>query len=205
MTAPTDPLRNTRDVYERRAREFDRERTKTLFERPWLERFCASLNAGARILDLGCGSGEPIARYLIAKGFAVTGVDFSEALLALARERFPGQRWIHCDLRELALNARYDAIIAWHSLFHLTPVQQRLALPRIVSHLEDGGRLMATLAPEAGETTGWAGGEEIYHGGLAASEYRALLEGCGLNIDAFAISDPECGGASVVLATKNTA
>jgi SAM-dependent methyltransferase len=44
--------------------------------------------AGERILDAGCGTGRNIAR-LLAGGARVTGMDFSEGMLRVARERFP--------------------------------------------------------------------------------------------------------------------
>jgi cyclopropane fatty-acyl-phospholipid synthase-like methyltransferase len=49
--------------------------------------------ARARDLDLGCGAGEPIARYLIDAGCRVTGVDASSAMVALCSERFLGMDW----------------------------------------------------------------------------------------------------------------
>src|SRR5260370_34179143 len=60
-------------LYERHAREFERDRAHgALFERPWLERFTAGLSPGAAVLDVGGGSGEPIARHLFQGGFALT-------------------------------------------------------------------------------------------------------------------------------------
>ena len=60
-------------LYDRHARAFDQERGRTLFERPWLDRFLTLLPPGGTILDIGCGMGEPIARYLIEQGYAATG------------------------------------------------------------------------------------------------------------------------------------
>ena len=56
------------DLYSRRAADFDADRTKTLFERPWLDAFLAPVPSGGDVLDLGCGSGEPIGRYMIEQG-----------------------------------------------------------------------------------------------------------------------------------------
>ena len=75
-------------LYERHARAFDGIRSKHLFEKPWLDRFVAILPRGASVLDVGCGAGEPMAAELIGRGLAVTGVDSSETLIGLCRERF---------------------------------------------------------------------------------------------------------------------
>ena len=67
--------KNTRDVYERNARLFDSERSKRLEEKGWLDRFSDLLPKRAKVLDIGCGAGEPIAQYLISQGFEVEGID----------------------------------------------------------------------------------------------------------------------------------
>ena len=46
------------DLYSRRATDFDIDRTKTLFEKVWLDAFLSHVPPGSSILDLGCGSGE---------------------------------------------------------------------------------------------------------------------------------------------------
>lgn len=70
-----DEADRTIGLYERHARAFDLGRGRSLIERPWLERFLALVPRGGSVLDLGCGSGEPIARHLMAAGY--TGVDSS--------------------------------------------------------------------------------------------------------------------------------
>lgn len=208
MSGPED-LRalhpHTQQTYARNAAAFDAERTKTLFERPWLERFCASLPARARVLDLGCGSGEPIAAYLIAQGLEITGVDFAEPMLAMARERFPQATWLLGDLRTLSLSQQFDGLIAWHSLFHLTQAEQRELLPKLPGLLAPGGVLLATVGCEAGEVVGYIAGEPVYHAVLAAQEYFSLLESAGMQIAAFTPHDPACGAATVLLARRNEA
>ncbi|MEQ8934882.1 MAG: methyltransferase domain-containing protein, partial [Amphiplicatus sp.] len=79
------------DLYERHARAWDEDRrcARPEGERRWIERFSAVAGAGASVLDLGCGSGEPIARELVASSHKVTGVDGSASLIALCKERFP--------------------------------------------------------------------------------------------------------------------
>lgn len=78
------------DLYERNARNYVVDRRSAGWdESAWLDRFIALLPEEAAILDIGCGCGEPIARYFIDRNFTVEGVDASPSLVSLCRERFP--------------------------------------------------------------------------------------------------------------------
>ena len=101
--------------YERHAHRFERERGKSLIERPYLDAVTSRLQPGAGVLDIGCGAGDPIARHFIEHGYDVTGVDGAPAMIALCRKRFPDATWTEMDMRTLSLGRRYDAIIAWDS------------------------------------------------------------------------------------------
>ncbi len=152
---------------------------------------------------MGCGAGEPIARYFIEQGHQITGIDFAEPAIELARQRFPGHGWQVGDMRALDLPQRFDGIVAWHSFFHLSPDDQPPVLKRFSVHLKAGGSLMITVGPEAGEVIGHVSGENVYHASLAPQEYTTLLGKLGLNIEAFVRRDPECDFASVLLARKS--
>ncbi|MFP3921822.1 MAG: class I SAM-dependent methyltransferase [Dichotomicrobium sp.] len=197
-----DIAAHTRDIYERNAARFDAERVKSLIERKWLARFCALLPAGGSVLDVGCGTGDPIARDFIERGYGVTGVDFSEAMLAVARARCPDARWLCADMRRLALGETFDGIVGWHSFFHLTPDEQASTLTKLAAHLAPGGALMLTVGPEAGEVTGHVGDEVVYHASLSRRDYELGLAALGLRIVEFTVSDDDCGGATVLLARK---
>jgi len=192
----------TVDVYERNAARFDSDRTKVLIEKTWLDRFAALVPPGGKILDAGCGGGDPIARYLSSLGHRVTGVDAAQAMIDLAHERCPDGDWRQADLRHLDLDETFDGVIGWDSFFHLTPQEQRTTLVRLASHLEPGGALMLTVGPEAGEVAGCVGDEPVYHSSLSLTEYKAVLEGLGLRIVAFVRQDPNCGFHTVLLARK---
>jgi SAM-dependent methyltransferase len=78
-------------------------------ERGYVDRLIALAVPGSRILDLGCGTGVPIARYLIDHGFRVTGVDSSAAMLALAKRHCPGAELILMDMTELELDGPFGS------------------------------------------------------------------------------------------------
>jgi ubiquinone/menaquinone biosynthesis C-methylase UbiE len=109
-------------VYERQAVQFDAERDKSGMEFGWLERFAADLRPGASILDAGCGTGEPVSRWFIDRGYALTGVDYANAMIAIAANRFPDARWQVADMRTLDLGKVFDAVLSWHGFYHLAPL-----------------------------------------------------------------------------------
>lgn len=187
-------------LYEENAAAWDRLRGRELFERPWIDRFIGELPPGGTILDLGCGSGEPIGRHLIEQGFAVTGVDSSPSLIAICRERFPAAEWGVADMRTLDLDRRFDGLIAWHSFFHLSPDDQRPMFARFAAHLKPGGTLIFTSGHGAGVRVGEWQGEPLYHASLDPAEYEALLAGSGFALLDRRLRDPECGEATIWLA-----
>jgi len=187
--------------YEKHAGNFDRERGRNLMERGHLATAIEGLGPGARVLDLGCGAGQPIAAHLVSLGFRVTGVDVAEAMIGLCRERFPGHEWIAADMRRLDLGMAFGAVIAWDSFFHLSREDQRAAIPTFARHLDPGGGLLFTSGPADGEAIGAVDGRPVYHASLAPAAYAALLEASGLNLRAFVAEDPACG-RSVWLAQR---
>jgi SAM-dependent methyltransferase len=189
------------DLYERHAHDYVADRQNVRWnESAWLDRFSALLAQGATILDIGCGSGEPIAKYLIDRGFAVDGVDTSPTLIALCRERFPQQSWHVADMRTLGLEGTFDGLLAWDSFFHLSHDDQRRMFPIFRRHGSPGAALMFTAGPRHGEVIGSYRGEPLYHASLAPQEYRTLLESHGYRVVAHIVEDPNCGGHTVWLA-----
>ncbi|HVL72448.1 MAG TPA: methyltransferase domain-containing protein [Beijerinckiaceae bacterium] len=187
-------------LYERHARAFDEARGRSLFERGCLDDFAALVRPGGRVLDLGCGSGEPIAGDLIRRGFRLTGIDTSPTLIGLCRERFPGEEWRVADMRGLALGRTFDGLLAWDSFFHLAADDQRAIFSVFRAHAAPGAPLLFTTGPAAGEAIGAFQGEPLYHASLAPNEYRSLLAGHGFEVVRHVAEDPECGGHTVWLA-----
>jgi SAM-dependent methyltransferase len=187
-------------LYHRHAADWDRDRGRDLFEKPWLDRFLALLPQSASVLDIGCGAGEPIARYLIEKGCRVAGIDLSPALIGMCRDRFPDQEWFDADMRTLSLDRRFDGILAWDSFFHLSPEDQRPMFPIFHRHARPRAALMFTSGPSHSEAIGTYKGEPLYHGSLDGAEYRSLLHESGFEVVSHVAEDPACGHHTVWLA-----
>lgn len=112
-----------------------------------------SLSAGARVLDLGCGTGLPTARQLTDAGLKVVGVDISTGMLALARQRVPEAEFHHADVADLRPGGpldlgRFQAVTAFFSLLMLPRAEIPYAL-RTVRHLLEPGGLFALSMVEA--------------------------------------------------------
>lgn len=191
------------DLYERHAREYDRDRGRSLQEREWLDRFLAHVPAGGTVLDVGCGMGEPIARYLIDRGIAVVGVDSSPSMIERCRERFPKSEWLVADMRALELGRRFDGILSWDSFFHLGHDDQREMISRIAAHARRGAAWMFTSGPAEGESIGSYCEEPLYHASLGTQEYVRLLVTNGFVVRAHVAEDARCGGHTVWLATHD--
>ena len=108
------------------------------------------LNAGARVLDVCCGSGAsaiPAAEVVGPSGF-VLGVDLAENLLALARAKAKGRSLANVefrigDLLDLQLSpAEFDAVVCVFGIFFVPDM--RTALAELWRHVCPGGQLAIT-------------------------------------------------------------
>lgn len=187
-------------LYRRHARAWAEDRGTTLIEGAWLDRFLALLPAGAPVLDIGCGSAEPIGRYLIEKGHPVTGADSSPELIGICGGRFPRGDWRVADMRTLSLGRAFDGLLAWDSFFHLCHPDQRRTFPVFREHAAPRAALMFTSGPAHGVAMGTYRGEPLYHASLDGAEYRALLDANGFDVVSHAVEDPACGHHTIWLA-----
>jgi 2-polyprenyl-3-methyl-5-hydroxy-6-metoxy-1,4-benzoquinol methylase len=100
---------------------------------------------GMRLLDVGCGTGHQL-RNLNDAGFAVTGVDGSEDMLAHARELNPGAELRQANVDALPFpDASFDVVICLEVLRYLPDPQPCLSEIRRV--LRPGGKALVTATP----------------------------------------------------------
>ena len=109
--------------------------------------------SGAKVLDLGCGTGLELQFYFDENPTAkVTGIDLSAAMLGALKEKFPGKelQLVQGSYFEADLGDGYDAAVSVESLHHFTQEQKTGLYAKLHAALKDGGYFVLTdyFAPD---------------------------------------------------------
>jgi ubiquinone/menaquinone biosynthesis C-methylase UbiE len=119
-----------------------------------LHEFASLLPKNARIIDVGCGAGVPVAKYLVESGFEVVGIDFSEKMLRLARKNVPRASFIRKDMTQLDFaDNSFDGLTAFYSVIHV-PREKHSQLFRDFNRiLKPNGIVLVTMGSDEWEAT----------------------------------------------------
>lgn len=112
--------------------------------------------ARSSILDLCCGTGR-LAALLGKRGFKVTGIDNSRAMLALARRNAPAARFIRADAQTFKVSPVYQAVIStFDSLNHIMSLKELTEVfRRVHAALVEDGVFVFDLHSEQGFRRHW--------------------------------------------------
>jgi len=169
--------------YDRIAVWFERTRDPAV-GLPDLDALARALPPSARVLDVGCGHGIPVSRWLVERGCRVTGLDSSPAMISRYGANVPDADARCGDVRVASFEpGSFDAVVAWGVLFHLSPADQEATIRRVATWLAPSGRFLFTSGDAAGETTGTMDGVTFRYVSLGALAYRRALESAGLVFD----------------------
>jgi 2-polyprenyl-3-methyl-5-hydroxy-6-metoxy-1,4-benzoquinol methylase len=178
-----------RNAYNKIVEKFSAVRTQFHGrEAEYLALLLEDLPQGATVLDLGCGTGIPMAQAVIAAGYTVVGVDQAEKLLDLAKATFPTQVWLLASMESYGFDHQYHGVIIWDSLFHLERSSHEPILRQAIAGLPMGGRLMLTIGgSEHPAFTDVMFGETFFYDSHAPETMAAILTGldCRILVDEF--------------------
>jgi SAM-dependent methyltransferase len=146
----------------------------------WFDELASRLSEGARVLELGCGSGLAETQRL-AERFRLTGVDVSAGQVRSARANVPAATFVHADFTSMELApGSFEAVCAFYSFNHVPRDLLARVFERIHSWLTPGGYFLVSLG--ANDTSDWTGewlGAAMYFSGYPPETNRRLLDEAG--------------------------
>jgi SAM-dependent methyltransferase len=157
------------------------------------------LAPGARVLDVGCGTGVPTARRLAAAGARVSGIDISPVMVDLARTNVPDADFTVGDILDAAVDpGMFDAATAFFSLLML----RRADIPAALGVLHDavapdGYLLLGMVEADLDDVPVPFVGATIRVTGYPLDALAALVAGAGFTVEerASAAYEPAADGA----------
>lgn len=145
--------------------------------------FCNDVTPNGKILDIGCGTGYPIAKYLVEQKFYVTGIDISQKMIDKAGNlHLENATFIKKDILNFTSDALYDGVIAFDSIWHIAKERQPDVYKKIASLMKRGAYFLFTHGNHDGETIGTMFNREFYYSALNIDKLKSILAKSGLEV-----------------------
>jgi SAM-dependent methyltransferase len=113
--------------------------------RQMFELFCSKLPKKADVLDLGCGTGLPVTKELVSRGFHVTAIDISDNMISSAKKNVPEAKYLRISMTEMKFDSEFDGVVSSFTMLCLDPKNFRKAAQRISNAVREGGYLLLSL------------------------------------------------------------
>ena len=137
-----------KEGYNAIAAKYLKTRTEDSEDVQLLQELVQRLPKGAEVLDAGCGAGVPVARYL-SQFFNVTGVDFAEEQIRLARQLVPQADFLCQDITQLTLaEDSIDAICSYYAIIHIPRQEHQALLQNFHQMLKPSGWVLLCLGAD---------------------------------------------------------
>jgi ubiquinone/menaquinone biosynthesis C-methylase UbiE len=132
--------KNIKQVYNKYAREFDQKiASLTLYDASY-DFLLNLIPDDGSILDLGCGPGNVSAYLKIKKPhLSITGIDISEEMVAIAREKLSDGQFMVKDICETRFGVQFDCAICAFAIPYLNLDEAGRVVANIRRSLRDNG------------------------------------------------------------------
>jgi ubiquinone/menaquinone biosynthesis C-methylase UbiE len=179
-----NPKETVRSGYNTIADRYLAERTRDSEDVRLLDDFVERLPANASVLDAGCGAGVPIAQ-MLSERFKVTGVDFSEAQIELAKRNIPAAEFICVDMTKLDFpDNSFDGICSYYAIIHIPREEHESLLKDFYRFLKPNGLALLCLGAEhlIDDVDENYLGTRMYWSHYDTDTYLKMLKDCGYSI-----------------------
>jgi ubiquinone/menaquinone biosynthesis C-methylase UbiE len=193
-----DFKKTVKEGYNSIAERYLAERTPDSEDVRLLDDFIERLPANAKILDAGCGAGIPISQRL-SEHFQVTGVDFSETQIELAKRNVPNANFLCEDMTKLDYPENtFDGITSYYAIIHIPREEHESLLANFHRILKPGGIALVCLGAEnlIDDIDENYLGTRMYWSHYDTETYLKMLKDCGFSIIwSKRVEDESCEGA----------
>jgi len=177
-------------TYNKIAEDWHRDHSKDTW---WIEgtnRYIAFLKTGDNVLDVGCGAGTK-SKYLIEKNLRVTGIDFSEKMIEIAKKEVPNGKFYVMDIYDLSsLHDNFEGIFAQAVLLHVPKLEIRIVMENLIRKLKKGGyfyiavkeKRQGEMDEEVVTENDYGYSYERFFSYFTVGELREYFDKCKLNV-----------------------
>lgn len=149
----------------------------------YLDKLVNLLKPGAKILDIGCGSGIPIDKYLYDQGFKVKGIDLSKEQIKLAKKNLPNCDFEIKDMSKLKKDEyNVDAVVSFYTIFHIPREKHLNLLRKINTFLNKDGLLLITMGASEWEGKDNFHGTQMWWSHYGANKNKEIINKAGFEI-----------------------
>ena len=158
---------------------------KKVFTNQYFENLSSYFPHTGKLLDLGCGGGQPVTAYFSDKGYKITGVDISSKMIEIAREQIPKGHFIVSDMLECNFSKNeFDVIVSTYAIIHVPQQNQKFLFEKMYEWLKPNGVAYLTLGHENTEELlkeNWHG-VKMYWSFFGPEQYNEILQQVGFKL-----------------------
>ncbi len=136
-----------------------------------------------KVIDLGCGTGHPIAKAISPIVREYCGVDNSQPMLDAYLKNVQKANSRLLDMQDIdQISGKWDFIFSWGAICHLPIELQKKTMIAVSNLLKPGGRFLFTGGKDAGECTGKVSKYTVNHYSLGRTSYTEFLNQQGMEL-----------------------
>jgi len=143
-----DPKRIVESGYDQMTERYMQTRRVEDRDKTFLGLLFDRVDAGGKVLDLGCGNGIPHTVRMVDR-YSVIGVDLSKNQIDLARKNVPGAEFIKQDMTTLAFpDETFDAVVSYLAILHVPREEKPGLYSNIFRMLKNGGTFIMMIGQD---------------------------------------------------------